>query len=316
MRQDLLIPYCLNCQFTLSRPRPRHCGHCGQETDLHPPSVREMLTEYLGHYVALDGPLWRTLWALIALPGHLTLAYFHGQRRRYVLPLRVYLSASFLFFVGSHLLPHAPWEQDTGDAPIVRIDKPTLPASSASSASSVSGASAGSAGSAGSSPSAAVSQGGLDQSIERCATAPTDADCSRPEAFLARLVQAANAMSRAQWTSRLTGLAPYGMLAMQPIFAALLLAMFAGSGRRYAEHFVFSLHCHSLWFLALLVALATNTLGQMQLAVFAQGLLALRQVYGLGWWAAIWRGLLLSLAYTLLLSLGLVVLVAIVAATA
>ena len=102
------LPYCRNCHYTLATPRPRHCGHCGQETDLHPPSVREMVTEYLGHYVALDGPLWRTLWALIALPGHLTNAYFHGQRRRYVLPLRVYLSASFVFFLGWALLPAGP----------------------------------------------------------------------------------------------------------------------------------------------------------------------------------------------------------------
>ena len=41
------------------------------------------------------------------------------------------------------------------------------------------------------------------------------------------------------------------MLAMQPMFAAVLLALFAFSGRRYAEHFVFWLHSHSLWFLAM-----------------------------------------------------------------
>ncbi|MGE1095277.1 hypothetical protein, partial [Pseudomonas zeae] len=66
------LPYCRNCHFTLATPRPAYCGHCGQETDLHPPSVREMFTEYLGHYVAFDGPLWRTLWALVCIPGHLT----------------------------------------------------------------------------------------------------------------------------------------------------------------------------------------------------------------------------------------------------
>jgi len=119
------LPYCRNCHYTLAAPRPVYCGHCGQETDLHPPSVREMFTEYLGHYVAFDGPLWRTLWALIALPGHLTNAYFHGARRRYVLPLRVYLSASFLFFVGSHLLPHGPVEaDDTGQQALASVDQP------------------------------------------------------------------------------------------------------------------------------------------------------------------------------------------------
>lgn len=289
------LPYCRNCLYTLASPRPRYCGHCGQETDLHPPSVREMFTEYLGHYVAFDGPLWRTLWALIAVPGHLTNAYFHGQRRRYVLPLRVYLSASFLFFVGAHLLPHSPWERDVPDAPIIKVDKPATPETKAS---------------------AEEATRDLDSTIEHCASTPPPADCNRAEALLGRIISAANAMSRAQWMARLTALAPYGMLAMQPVFAALLLVMFAGSGRRYAEHFVFSLHCHSLWFLALLLALATNTLGVMQLAVFTQGLLAMRRVYGLGWWGAIWRGVLLGLLYTVLLSLGLAVLATVIAATA
>jgi hypothetical protein len=304
------LPYCRNCHYTLATPRPVHCGHCGQETDLHPPSVREMLTEYVGHYVAFDGPLWRTLWALVCLPGHLTNAYFRGQRRRYVLPLRVYLSASFVFFVGAHLLPHSPWDGSLGDTPIVQLDKAEPAASGASSATGASSSSSASG------ASAAGERGNFDQSVERCAASPAPADCSPAEAFLSRLVHAANAMSREQWTGRLTALAPYGMLAMQPVFAALLLLMFAGSGRRYAEHFVFSLHCHSLWFLALLLALATNTVGQMQLAVFCQGLLAMRNVYGLGWWAAIWRGVLLSLVYLLLLSLGLALLAASIAASA
>eukprot|EP01031_Cornospumella_fuschlensis_P009427 gene9428-11575_t len=118
------LPYCRNCHFTLAAPRPVFCGHCGQETDLHPPSVREMFTEYLGHYVAFDGPLWRTLWALICLPGHLTNAYFHGRRRRYVLPLRVYLSASFVFFIGWALLPQGPTQTVEGEPVVAEPGKP------------------------------------------------------------------------------------------------------------------------------------------------------------------------------------------------
>ena len=121
------LPYCRNCHFTLATPRPIHCGHCGQETDLHPPSVREMVTEYLGHYVALDGPLWRTLWALVCMPGHLTNAYFHGRRRRYVLPLRVYLSASFLFFVVLALLPQGPTQTVEPDTDVSAVGEPGQP---------------------------------------------------------------------------------------------------------------------------------------------------------------------------------------------
>ncbi|CAM3678331.1 DUF3667 domain-containing protein [Roseateles saccharophilus] len=305
------LPYCRNCHYTLATPRPAYCGHCGQETDLHPPSVREMFTEYLGHYVAFDGPLWRTLWALVCLPGHLTTAYFHGQRRRYVLPLRVYLSMSFLFFVGSHLLSH----EDAADAPekgvqaeqpavagkpvTLRVKPNATPAETAAAAASA----------AGLPPESAT---GTQQNS--CDSAPPG-KCGSTQRWLGRLVGKGQSMTREQWTTRARALAPYGMLAMQPIFAALLLAMFAGSGRRYAEHFVFSLHSHSLWFLALLLLQVTELEGTIMSAVFLHGLVAMRRVYGLGWWGAVWRGVLVSTGYFVLLIAALVAFAALIAMT-
>lgn len=308
------LPYCRNCHYTLATPRPVYCGHCGQETDLHPPSVREMVTEYLGHYVAFDGPLWRTLWALVALPGHLTNAYFHGARRRYVLPLRVYLSASFIFFVGWALLPQGPTQvveidpavsgsAEPGQPVRLRVKPGATPAETAASA-------------------AAIAQGASVADKVKVTTQLGDCDLDHAEgcdAFsrnVARLAQKAQSMTFEQWKARGKALAPYAMLAMQPVFAALLLLMFAGSGRRYAEHFVFSLHSHSLWFLALLMAAATELEGLMVFTVFGHGLVALRRVYGLGWWGASWRGLLLSGLYFVLLALVALALLAVIAATA
>jgi hypothetical protein len=291
------LPYCRNCHFTLVVPRPVYCGHCGQETDLHPPSVREMFTEYLGHYVAFDGPLWRTLWALVCLPGYLTNAYFHGQRRRYVLPLRVYLSASFVFFIGWALLPQGPTQTVEEETAAVEPGKPVKlrvkpnmsPASAAATANAMAkGASA---------------QDGVKISSKfgDCDLAHPDT-CGSGERWLTGLLTKGESMTFEQWKARGRALAPYAMLAMQPIFAALLLATFVGSGRRYAEHFVFSLHSHSLWFLALLLAIATSLEGPVLFAVFGHGLVAMRRVYGLGWWGAIWRGLLLSAFYFVLLA--------------
>jgi hypothetical protein len=291
------LPYCRNCHFTLATPRPVYCGHCGQETDLHPPSVREMFTEYLGHYIAFDGPLWRTLWALVCLPGHLTNAYFHGQRRRYVLPLRVYLSASFVFFVGWALLPQGPTQTvedepavaERGKPATVRVKPNMTPKQAAEAAEAI--AKGGSA-----------AEGGIKVSSKL-----GDCDLARPETCTSRerwltgLFNKAESIPFEQWKARARGLAPYAMLAMQPIFAALLLMAFAGSGRRYAEHFVFSLHSHSLWFLALLIALAAGLEGLMMFAVFGHGLVAMRRVYGLSRWGAVWRGVVLSSFYFVLL---------------
>lgn len=308
------LPYCRNCHYTLATPRPAYCGHCGQETDLHPPSVREMFTEYLGHYVAFDGPLWRTLWALVFLPGHLTAAYFHGRRRRYVLPLRVYLSASFIFFVGWALLPQGPTqviETDpavVGDAgpgktATVRVKPDMTPAEAAAVAK---------AADAGASAPDGVT---ISTKLGDCDLTHAQ-DCGAVERWATRVINKAQGMSFEQWKARSRALAPYAMLAMQPVFAALLLLTFAGSGRRYAEHFVFSLHCHSLWFLALLLAMATHLEGLLVFAVFGHGLLAMRRVYGLGRWGALWRGLLLSGGYFLLLGAVALSMAALIAVTA
>lgn len=312
------LPYCRNCHYTLAVPRPRHCGHCGQETDLHPPSVREMVTEYLGHYVALDGPLWRTLWALVALPGHLTNAYFHGRRRRYVLPLRVYLSASFVFFLGWALLPQGPSQViETAATPVqagepvkVQVRPGMTPAQAAAQAQAQAMAQG---------ASATTGADGSGQHVKtkfgRCELDHPDT-CVGAERWLTSVANKAEAMTLDQWKLRARGVAPYAMLLMQPMFAALLLLALLGSGRRYAEHFVFSLHSHSLWFLALLLGLATQLEGPVAMAIFGHGLVAMRRVYGLGWWGATWRAMLLSVLYFVLLGVVAMAMAALIALTA
>ncbi len=91
----LAVPACRNCGAPAGG---KYCPDCGQETAPHPPTAREFLHEFIGHYVALEGALWRTLKKLVR-PGALTLEYFAGRRRHYVLPVRLYLTASIVFFL-------------------------------------------------------------------------------------------------------------------------------------------------------------------------------------------------------------------------
>jgi len=234
-----------------------------------------------------------------------------------VLPLRVYLSASFLFFVGSHLLPQSVDEDDrkaTAEAIQAQIMEPgkpvklrvkpgDTPAETAAEAARLAASAAGR-------PLPEKNR----SSIEICDDKA--AGCAGPQRTVDRLVHNAQNMTGEQWKTRLRGLAPYGMLAMQPVFAALLLAMFAGSGRRYAEHFVFSLHTHSFWFLALLALEIGGPVSLLLPGVFLHGLAAMRRVYRLGWGSALWRGVLMSIIYLLLLTLGLAALAVGIAATA
>lgn len=86
---------CPNCQETLPDPQPAYCPACGQETALRVPTLADFAKEYGGHLLATEGALWRTMRGLLR-PGHLTLAYLAGQRRRYLTPLRLFLSICLL----------------------------------------------------------------------------------------------------------------------------------------------------------------------------------------------------------------------------
>lgn len=92
--------FCHNCGAATSY---HYCAVCGQETELHPPSAAEFIHEFVGHYIALEGRLWKTLAALFFRPGFLTAEYIAGRRIRYVQPLRVYLTFSILFFAALKL---------------------------------------------------------------------------------------------------------------------------------------------------------------------------------------------------------------------
>lgn len=59
----------------------------------------EFVHEWLGHYVAVEGALLRTLKALLFQPGLLAADFIAGRRARYVGPLRLYLTASVLSFL-------------------------------------------------------------------------------------------------------------------------------------------------------------------------------------------------------------------------
>ena len=88
-------PVCRNCG---AQADGAYCPNCGQETTLALPTVRSMLRDAAGRYVALDGRMWRTLFALAFRPGFLTREYLAGRRKRYIRPARLFLVLSIGLF--------------------------------------------------------------------------------------------------------------------------------------------------------------------------------------------------------------------------
>lgn len=91
--------HCPNCQTALGDSPGKFCPGCGQSTAVHIPTVAEFVHEFANHYVALEGKLWRTLGTLFFKPGALTREYLIGRRERYVLPLKLFLTFSIVFFI-------------------------------------------------------------------------------------------------------------------------------------------------------------------------------------------------------------------------
>lgn len=270
------------------------CPACGQETALHPPTLGEFLHEFIGHYVALEGALWRTLGLLLFRPGRLTREYLAGRRRRYVLPLRMYLTASFVFFLVLKLLPSGL----EGQAAVLEAaSRPNATAADIEAAAASAASAAGSTrhtatfvlmnvdcGSAGKRPCNA---------LERFINSVGERFRHDPRGFVETV------------RSHLYGAAPYAVFLLLPVFSGIVMLAWRRRRMTYGEHVVFSLHLHAFWFIALLlVELLPLALADVLLCLVpVYGVLAMREVYRGGWIGTVLRAFAVSIAYGSLLLL-------------
>jgi len=283
---------CRNC----GTPAPlKFCPECGQETTLHPPTLGEFLHEFVGHYVALEGSLWRTLAMLIRRPGRLTREYLDGRRRRYVLPLRLYLTASFLFFLvlkltAGSLAPEA--QVKVGER------RETLTQFQAEAASEAAGTASG------------THHGPLEVVHPGKCGGPGQPACGRIVAILDHglaQLQAHPQETMEHIRSHFLGWAPYAIFVLLPAFAGIMQLAYRGRHMTYGEHFVFSLHLHAFWFLALLLAalLPDNISGVVDCAIPVYGVWAMRETYGGRWLPTLARALVVSATYGVVLNVAL-----------
>ncbi|HEY4039702.1 MAG TPA: DUF3667 domain-containing protein [Burkholderiaceae bacterium] len=300
MRQDPLGPAaCRNCGNPAGS---NFCPECGQATHLHPPSALEFVHEIASHYVAAEGKLWRTLALLTLKPGRLTTEYLAGRRQRYIVPFRLYLTASFLFFVSLQLSgpDRVRIVTVSGDGDVQVVASP--PAEHRSDP--------------GHEQDAAI-EALKNPRVIRELEAEGFADCMRPAAHCPLWKRwSAPAFVKLQrdpghfierFSERWRHSLSYAMFCLLPIFAALLALAYRKRRMYYGEHLVFSLHVHSFWFLlgVLTTVLLPDSAGGLFPAIaFGYGMWALQRVYGGRLWATVLRGLVVTTVYSLIIGIG------------
>jgi hypothetical protein len=276
---------CLNCGSPLTGP---FCAECGQR-DIPPyPSVRELAVDALSEFSGWDGRLLNSVRALVLKPGLLTHEFLEGRRARYISPLRLYLSASVIYF----LL--------TAAAPDIRL----------SNGRSLSGmqiaVSTGTASSTGprrvaNAANDALGRGQPITEAERQAALKDIARAPRlMQPFLRRVVADPKGFEHAMLETM-----PKMLFALLPLIAAIVGLFYRG--RKYPEHLYFAIHLHAFIFLALALAVLAKFSGLAVLAIIASvavviwipvyATIAFMRVYGASLASTLMREIVIGVLY-------------------
>jgi hypothetical protein len=332
---------CRNCGYAFGPTPPNYCPQCAQESHEHPPTVAEFLHEFVLHYIALEGKLWRTLALLFFKPGSLTRYYLAGVKGRYVPPLRLYLTASILFFlvvkfagvgnlfkINPDTAPAKPAQsrsqplttdeqraevqaqvqdelQKQAQAALAAARK-QLPAASADKLEKVMkpGLVVGA-----NRPQGITLDGLSTEALEKPAKdvvqcLPNNTNCLKVKDYISTRYgnQTVGEVTR-HVRDKMLSLAPYALFLFLPLFALLTKILYFRRGMYYGEHLVYAFHVHTFAFFVLLgIAFIPEEYGGI-LALVAQVYfwLAMRRVFGGRWWATTLRYFGISVIYPMML---------------
>ena len=260
MSSESGAPRCLNCGAELSGP---YCSQCGQEDHELRVSLKRLARDFLADQLGLESKVPTTLWTLLSKPGLLTKEYLAGRRVRSLLPLRLYLSASVVYF----LLLSLPFFGRKFDSPLkltgvdaAAIDSARGAAASSSDASrvriSVSGRRV-------ASPQAQRIERFVNQRLKRFGTMSTE---EAVDVFRGSFVR----------------YMPNAVFLLLPVFTMILYLLYRKTGRFFAEHLIFTLHVHAFAFAVLTLSLLLPDWLDIVVPtwILVYLFLALRRVYG------------------------------------
>ena len=275
---------CLNCGAALAGP---YCAECGQRALPPHPSARALVGDAVSEFSGWDGKFAETLRLLVKKPGELTRQWLEGRRVHFIAPLRLYLTASFVYFVVAASAP----KLGTSTKATVSIAGVNVVTGSKSSAPQRVAKNAQQALSG-----KPVTPHERDSTLADIAKAPW---IMRP--LLTKAVTDPNAIKAGVllWMPRM-------LFALIPLYAGILAVFYRR--RNYPEHLFFAIHLHAFVFIALTLAEVGKFTYRSQVAslmslaaviwIVAYAVIALRKVYGGSIQGTIAKGVGIMLCYS------------------
>lgn len=273
------------------------------------PTAGEFVHEFIGHYVALEGKLLRTLKLLMFNPGQLTLDFLAGRRVPFISPLRLYLTLSLIVFALMKVygveLPQLTLSANSFGASYshsVRDDSvpPQWKTATLYIDTRVTGTNLAS---------------GKKEAVDEAVAAVGNVN-SAWMANLQNFMREPAARKSEILNFGFLAYLPYMLIGTLPLFALYLKLIYVRSGRRYGEHLVFALHANAFAFLlASSMIIVPGNVAWLALCIY-EGVVpliswwdclqlipfmwlvlylpaALRRVYGGSWRSTCWRWLTL-----------------------
>jgi hypothetical protein len=280
---------CLNCGTVVAG---RHCAQCGQASDVHVLSMKEVAGDVVHSVLHLDSRAWRTLKLLVRRPGELTREFIAGRHQQYLPPFRLYLIVSIAFFALTAILPDSEFfDLDDGTDPDLKVLAPADGGKPAEKpAAAAGGATAGATAPAAKAPAElkdltgelrkeleaeGVPQADIDKALKRDTSCRVDifGDDAKSgfEEALGRACQKMKLDGGKHFAERFAATAPKLMFLFLPLMAGVALLFYWRPRRLYTEHLVLFLHNHAFTFLLAAVAQVLSTLSDLRIP--AAGLL-------------------------------------------
>lgn len=203
----------LQCARCGAQSVGQYCSSCGSAiAGRRDLSVKHFLREAAAAVTDLDSALIGSFRALILRPGELTTAYLHGDRHRYLAPFRVFLFCNLLYFVAV-----AQFGITVLTAPLeVQMDEMTY---------------------------RHVSRAIMVKRYPALTQAATAGQRERRDAMRRDLT--------ARYDAATESVAKLIVVVLIPFYALVLLVLYAGTGRYFAEHLTFATHLVGLFLLAI-----------------------------------------------------------------